>query len=72
MLALLIYLIALFFLGVGNAVITYHILRYRDPGDLSGTVLAVYYGFVIAILVSTALLVDWSVVFGLAAPSLFF
>lgn len=59
MIALAIYIVALFFLGLGNAVATYHILRYRDSGDLSGIVLAVYYGLVFLVIILTAVSLDW-------------
>lgn len=64
MTALIAYIIALFFLGIGNAVITYHVIRYRDPGDIAGFLLTFYYALVITILISTALLVDWQQIFG--------
>ena len=62
---LIIYLFALFFLGLGNAVVTYHILRYRDPDDASGAVLFVYFIIVFIIVIGTALLVNWQTIFPL-------
>lgn len=64
MTAVALYLAALFFIGLGNAVATYHILRYRDPDDLSAVVLVAYFIVVFIILVLTAFLVDWSELFG--------
>lgn len=64
MIPLLLYIIALFFIGLGNALATYHILRYRDPDDLSGVILVVYYIVVILVLVGTAFFINWSEVFG--------
>jgi hypothetical protein len=61
-----IYLVVLFFLGLGNAVITYHLLRYRDAGDASVAVLVAYYVAVGIIIVGTALLVDWSEILSVA------
>ncbi len=66
LLAIAIYVVALFFLGLGNAIIYYHILRYRDPEDISGFVLAVYTVLVLGIVIGTALLINWNTVF--AAP----
>ncbi len=59
MIAILLYLAALFLLGVGNAVIAYHILRYRDPDDISLTVLIFYFAVIVLILLGTLLFVDW-------------
>ncbi len=59
MIALTLYLIALFFLGLGNAAIVYHILRYRDSDDASGTILFVYCVLVFVILTGTALFFHW-------------
>lgn len=53
------YLFALFLLGLGNAVVVYHILRYRDPDDASGFVLLFYGILVVIVLASTALLISW-------------
>jgi hypothetical protein len=61
--ALILYIVALFFLGIGNAVITYHILRYRDPDDISGIVLVVYYILTVIVLLGTAFLIDWNQIF---------
>lgn len=66
MTAVALYLAALFFIGLGNAVATYHILRYRDPDDLSAVVLVAYFILVFIILVLTAFLVDWTELFGFA------
>lgn len=63
MIAVLLYIVALFFIGIGNAVATYHILRYRDPDDLSGIILILYYALVLAILIGTAISVDWMELF---------
>lgn len=63
MIALVLFIVALFFLGIGNAVVTYHILRYRDPDDISGVVLVVYYLIVSIILIGTAFLINWSDLF---------
>lgn len=63
MIAIFIYLIALFFLGIGNAVATYHILRYRDPNDASLMVLSAYYIFIAIVLIITAFSVDWTALF---------
>jgi hypothetical protein len=60
MILILVYTVALFFLGLGNAVITYHILRYRDAGDASGVVLTVYYVLVFTVLFLTAISLDWT------------
>ncbi len=61
--AIFAYIVALFLIGIGNAVVTYHILRYRDRDDISGGVLVVYYIFALAVVVGTALLINWSQVF---------
>ena len=61
--ALIIYIVALFFLGIGNAVITYHILRYRDDDDISGVVLVIYYILTVVVLLGTAFLIDWNQIF---------
>lgn len=66
MITIFAYLIALFMLGIGNAVATYHILRYRDRQDSSLTVLVGYYALVIVILIITALAIDWSTFFTFA------
>lgn len=49
--------------GLGTAVVTYHILRYRDRDDISGVVLAIYYFVVFAIVIGTAVLIDWQQLF---------
>jgi len=64
MIALLIYVAVLFLLGLGNAIVTYHILRYRDDHDIAGIVLAIYYLLAFVILVSTAFLVDFNELLG--------
>lgn len=61
--ALVIYVIALFFLGIGNAIVIYHILRYRDPDDASGLVLIVYLILAFVIIVGTALFLRWTDIF---------
>lgn len=61
--ALILYVVALFLLGIGNAVVTYHILRYRDADDISGVVLVVYYVLTVIVLLGTALLIDWNQIF---------
>lgn len=63
LIALALYVFALFLLGIGNAVITYHILRYRDSGDISGVILIIYYVLTISVLLGTAFLLDWSELF---------
>lgn len=63
MIALLVYLVFLFFLGIGAAVVSYHILRYRDADDASGIILAAYFIVSIGILVGTALLLDYQTLF---------
>lgn len=60
MIALLAYVVVLFLLGLGNAVVTYHILRYRDDHDIAGIVLAIYYLLALVILVATAFLIDFN------------
>lgn len=60
MISLALYLIALFFIGVGSAIATYHVLRYRDPHDASGVVLVVYYLVAFVVLVGTAFMINWS------------
>lgn len=66
MIALLIYIAVLFLLGLGNAVVTYHILRYRDPNDISLVVLIIYYILAAVILVGTAFLIDLNELLGFA------
>lgn len=63
-LALVLYLIAIFLLAIGNAVVIYHIVRYRDPGDASSPVLLGYLVLVIIILVATLFGIDWSSIVG--------
>ena len=63
MTAIILYIIALFFLGIGSAVVTYHMLRYRDPDDATGFVLVTYYALVLAILIATVLLLDYNSLF---------
>lgn len=63
MIALFLYITALFFIGIGNAIATYHILRYRDPNDASLTVLTLYYVAVGTVIVFTAFGLDWSQLF---------
>jgi hypothetical protein len=63
MVLLALYSFFLFIFGLGTAVVTYHILRYRDPDDISGVVLAIYYIIVFIIVIGTALLVDWPQLF---------
>lgn len=62
--ALALYIIALFFIGIGNAVTIYHILRYRDADDISGIVLVIYLALAMVIVVGTAILIDWRSIFG--------
>jgi hypothetical protein len=71
MIILAIYTFFLFLFGLGTAVVTYHILRYRDPDDISGIVLGIYYVLVIVIVVGTALMIDWQRLFTVA-PTLIF
>lgn len=59
MIGLVIYLIALFFIGLGSAIVTYHILRYRDANDISLLVLVIYYALIVLILIATTTLYDW-------------
>lgn len=56
---LILYVIALFFIGLGNAIVTYHILRYRDPDDISGVALVIYHLILLVVVVGTAILLDW-------------
>lgn len=60
MIAIVIYIIVLFLLGLGNAVVTYHILRYRDDQDISASVLIIYYILAVMVLIATAFLVDFN------------
>ena len=62
--ALAVYIFVLFLLGLGNAIVIYHILHYRDPDDASGFVLGVYIIIVLAVLVTTTLLLNWNTIFG--------
>lgn len=71
MIILVIYLFFLFLFGLGTAVVTYHILRYRDSDDISGIVLAVYYILVFIVVIATALFVDWQRLFAIT-PNLVF
>ncbi len=63
MIAVAVYLIALFFIGLGSAIVTYHILRYRDANDISLLVLVVYYALIVLILIATTSLYDWPTLF---------
>ncbi len=63
LIAVLLYLVSLFFLGIGNAVVIYHILRYRDADDNSGIVLIIYLILVVLVMIGTAVLVDWGQLF---------
>lgn len=57
------YLLFLLIFGIGTSVVTYHILKYRDQGDISGVVLAIYFILATIIIVGTAILVDWPTLF---------
>lgn len=63
MIALALYITALFFIGIGSAVASYHILRYRDPDDISAAILVIYYALTGLILIATAFLINWQELF---------
>jgi hypothetical protein len=63
MFAFIVYVIGLFLLSIANAVVTYHILRYRDPDDASGVVLVVYYIVVALVLIVTLFAIDGRAIF---------
>ena len=60
MIALGIYTLVLFLVGVMSAVVTYYMLLYRDPRDIVGVVLVLYYFAVATVLVGTVTLLDFT------------
>jgi hypothetical protein len=63
MLAFIAYIVVLFLLSIANAVVAYHILRYRDPDDASGVVLVAYFVLVAIVLIITLFAIDVREVF---------
>ncbi len=60
MIALGIYTLVLFIIGIMSAVVTYFMLLYRDPHDIVAAVLVIYYLLVITILVGTAISLNYA------------